>query len=492
MPPDTGEIFTGFEVGTVDAAGNFTLDWVATDLPGFTAAQLVSILTDSDGRYDRFVGLFDDDTTATGTALDDTFELGAGNDAVTGKAGDDLVRKWKAGDLDYYGGGGFDTLSFDRAEGNAVTHLQGAMVNLETGTGRNPMGGRLTLTSVEGVSGTALDDLLLGNNKANQFFSGKGGADTIRGFGGDDAITVDHDFGTVSPSRIIAGGAGFDTLAIYGDGPALVNVLNLNDQAQNTGVFAGGSFTGFESYVFLTPGFTIYGFDVTGTDAAETFRAGPGNDMIDGGGGNDRFTDIGGADVWIGGGGTDRVDYALGFAPVRIDLAAGTGQGGAAQGDSYGGVEDVTGSRGSDSLFGNAAGNRLAGADGNDLLLGRSGEDVLVGGGGRDTMDGGGGSDRFVFFGLFDSGPTHAAADLIRNLQSGIDLIDLRDIDARPGTAADNDFDLVTGAFTAVGQVRVTVQGAASWIELNTVAGGGAEMVIKVTGDVPVEADFLL
>jgi len=102
---------------------------------------------------------------------------------------------------------------------------------------------------------------------------------------------------------------------------------------------------------------------------------------------------------------------------VTINLLAGTGVGGEAQGDKLLGIEGVVGSQFDDTLTGDAAANTLSGHSGNDTLNGGDGNDVLYdyttygygqdndklnGGagndaiysyGGKDVVDGGGGND---------------------------------------------------------------------------------------------------
>jgi Ca2+-binding RTX toxin-like protein len=94
---------------------------------------------------------------------------------------------------------------------------------------------------------------------------------------------------------------------------------------------------------------------------------------------------------------------------VTIDLAAGTGTGGHAEGDTLSSIEKVVGSDFHDRLYGNGAGN---------TLVGRSGNDVLRGGGGNDLLIGGTGRDWFVYknnFGL----------DTVADYQAGIDRFQL-------------------------------------------------------------------
>jgi Cadherin domain/RTX calcium-binding nonapeptide repeat (4 copies) len=99
-----------------------------------------------------------------------------------------------------------------------------------------------------------------------------------------------------------------------------------------------------------------------------------------------------GADTIDGGAGEDFVLYADG-ADKNIDLAAGTGSGGNAQGDVYIDIENVFTNFGDDTLTGNASDNWLSSADGNDILNGGAGNDLLEGGDGNDILNGGADDD---------------------------------------------------------------------------------------------------
>ena len=103
-----------------------------------------------------------------------------------------------------------------------------------------------------------------------------------------------------------------------------------------------------------------------------------------------------GADSLIGGTGTDTADYSGSAAPVDVNLATGTGTGGAAEGDSYTEIENVTGSAFNDTITGDGTDNSLSGGDGDDSLDGGAGNDTLSGGAGNDTLIGGSGADSLV------------------------------------------------------------------------------------------------
>lgn len=120
-----------------------------------------------------------------------------------------------------------------------------------------------------------------------------------------------------------------------------------------------------------------------GNDAA---AGGLGNDTIEGGAGNDLLQGGAGADQLDGGADADTAACLLSPAGVTVDLAAGTGKGGDAEGDVLVGVENVMGSRFNDVLVGDAGENSLSGGNGSDRLAGGAGSDVLRGGLGSDKF----------------------------------------------------------------------------------------------------------
>ncbi|SCZ04710.1 M10 family metallopeptidase [Microvirga guangxiensis] len=122
-------------------------------------------------------------------------------------------------------------------------------------------------------------------------------------------------------------------------------------------------------------------------------------------------------------------------------------------------IEKALGGSGNDTITGNQGANTLRGNAGNDRLVGRSGDDVLVGGSGNDTLYGDSGADRlyggsgadiFRFRAVSDS--LSSARDTIKDFERGVDIIDLRSIDANTNVAGNQ-------AFTFIG--RAAFKGAA-------------------------------
>ncbi|TSD89480.1 calcium-binding protein [Mycobacterium sp. KBS0706] len=153
--------------------------------------------------------------------------------------------------------------------------------------------------------------------------------DTINGFGGDDSLD---------------GGSGGDDVLNGGDGN---DVLNGEDSSWGS----------------------------------------QGNDLLHGGAGADSLRGNGALHDEFG---KDTATYYDSISAVTVDLHAGTGAGGDAEGDTLIAIQNVTGSDFGDTLIGTY---------GNDILRGGGGDDVLSGGLiGRDVFDGGDGVDTVTYF----------------------------------------------------------------------------------------------
>jgi serralysin len=113
----------------------------------------------------------------------------------------------------------------------------------------------------------------------------------------------------------------------------------------------------------------------------------------DGGNGDDYLNGGAGADNLQGGSGYDWASYSSSMSGVTINLAAGTGTGGEAEGDTLAGIENINGSAFADTIYGGNAYEAFYGNGGSDFLYGLGGNDVLDGGDGDDYLYGGTGAD---------------------------------------------------------------------------------------------------
>lgn len=140
-----------------------------------------------------------------------------------------------------------------------------------------------------------------------------------------------------------------------------------------------------------------------GNEVANVLTGNAGSDTLEGAGGNDILFGGTGADVLDGGEGADFARYAFSTSGVTINLNAGSGSGGEAQGDTLISIEHVSGSEHDDDLTGDpfnanqihglGGADTLTGMGGHDFMLGGAGDDHLFGGTGRDVMRGNAGAD---------------------------------------------------------------------------------------------------
>lgn len=242
---------------------------------------------------------------------------------------------------------------------------------------------------------------VFGNNNSNKL-AGTSLADLMFGLAGDDTLDA------AGGNDVILAGAGND-IVLAGDG---------NDTAD------GGS-----------------GNDaVDGGAGNDLLLGGAGLDTVAGGADNDTLIGGAGADVLDGGDGNDTATYLTSGAAVKVDLSAGTGLGGEAEGDKLSGIENVVGSFFNDLLTGSAGANSLSGGVGND---------TIAGGSGADSMSGGPGSDAFVFGGLAEAA---TGTDVITDFRAaapaaGGDRLDISDLVAEFVGAPAALADLVTQGF---------------------------------------------
>ena len=283
----------------------------------------------------------------TGGAGNDVIDAGAGDDTVDAGAGDDIVTGGAGADT-LHGGTGTDILSYALSNAAVAVDLQ-----LGTGLGGDAQGD--VVDGFEELQGSALADTLLGTS-ANDILRGGAGDDILRGRGGAD---------------VLDGGAGIDT-ADYAASASAVHI-DLDAGTASGGDAQGDTLIAIERAV--------------GSAHDDWFKAAASGSMLDGGTGDDLFVASTGADTLIGGAGSDTVDYAASTTAVTVDLAAGTGSGGSAEGDTLSGIEDVLGSAYADRLTGNAGANLLTGGAGDDTLAGLGAADTLYGGAGFDTLD---------------------------------------------------------------------------------------------------------
>lgn len=281
------------------------------------------------------------------------------------------------------------------------------------------------------VIGTQTGDTIKGNSDDNTLdgqagdddFFGTDGSDTIIGGQGFDSLDYTFLTGAITLKAlgvIDKGELGIDTVQVESitSNSEYINVIDASDSTTKsiTVDLAANLLT-----VTDIGSFNVFNFkDVIGTSLADSIKGNALNNYLDGKSGNDTLIGEVGADTLIGGVGTDTLiggvgadtlqggsdsdtaSYAFGSAAITVNLTAGTGTQGEANGDVLLDIENVTGSAFADNITGNNLANtldggmgadNLSGGGGNDSLLGGDGIDNLIGGAGADNLNGGNGTD---------------------------------------------------------------------------------------------------
>ncbi len=192
---------------------------------------------------------------------------------------------------------------------------------------------------------------------------------------------------------------------------------------------------------------------LTGDEGVNHIDGNDGTDIINAGAGDDRVRGGAGADVMEGGEGNDTLSYVSSNAGVTLDLAAGTGSGGHAQGDTFSGFEEVLGSAHADTITGSAGVDRVALGAGDDIVNASAGGDRLWAGFGTDALVFDTSSDAYSITRIEDAGRTANSAYQYNYLYQVEDVatgeIDhVRDFERLEFT--DGVFDTVAGEFDLI------------------------------------------
>ena len=156
---------------------------------------------------------------------------------------------------------------------------------------------------------------------------------------------------------------------------------------------------------------------IYGGEGNDTLNSSAGDDVLDGGIGNDtyRFNSNAalGADTVTDSAGIDEISFAGSRNNVSVSLGSKAPQIVNANSTltlaTSSSIENLQGGDGNDTLTGNSLANELSGGLGNDVLIGL---------GGDDNVDGGSGNDTYLF-----NTNSHLAADIISD-EAGVDRLD--------------------------------------------------------------------
>ena len=333
-----------------------------------------------------------------------TADGGDGNDFLMGTLGNDTL----------IGGTGLDTASFATAfNGGSTT---GVTVDLNAqGSAQNTVAaGTDTLTGIENLIGSQLDDTLTGNADANVIEGGLGN-DTLIGGAGNDTASYAGSLVGVTASLALQGaaqntnGAGVDTLSGFQDllgsafndsltGDATENVVSggagddmLNPGANTAGtvdLLDGGTGADTASFAGYTAGVTatlngaadgtaaIGGGAIAALRSIENLTGGDGNDVLTGDANANVIEGGLGDDVLTGGAGVDTLSFS-GATGVTVNLATLTAQNTGVGNDTISGFENIRTGAGSDAVTGDANDNVFVDGGGADTYTGAAGSDTV-------------------------------------------------------------------------------------------------------------------
>lgn len=398
----------------------------------------------------------------TGTTARDLIWGQGGGDQITAGLGDDFVQAGSGndtifasvndGDDIYDGGTGTDTYVM-------TSTAAAANVDLSAGTASSSDTGTDQLISIENVTGSSGDNILVGSNGSNTL-TGNGGNDQITGLGGGDTldggIGNDTFFFTIGDGNdSYVGGTGSDTIDL--SGITGNTTINLASGFSNGTQIGSDSLTGIENVIGGSGNDTI-----TGNTQANVFRGGAGNDSISAGNGNDTFVAVAGDgnDNYNGQGGTDTLDLSgiTTSVTVRLDLGTATG-----------------------SQIGNDTLNNI------EQVVGGSAGDFITAGTAPELLTGNGGADTFFFRSVGAAGSGAGSRTIITDFVQGSDVIDLTFIDSVVGGVNDAfTFDSTVNAgsgLVAAGQIGFYISGGNTIIEGNISGDPGAvDFQIELTG----------
>ncbi|MGB2199841.1 MAG: hypothetical protein ACPH5G_00745 [Pseudooceanicola atlanticus] len=442
-----------------------------------------------------------------GNGGDDLMIGSNGNDSLYGDSGDD----------DLYGGNQADLLSGDSGDDY-----------LNAGNGHDFLYGGYGSDSMYGGDG---NDTLFGGGGIRDLYYGGSGDDDFHIYANQTSpiTTVDFYGGDGYDQLFLRGGAGvfdFTELNISnveeivfnetGDSTMILSskeidagyellsvtidgfsggsnaenkvVVNIED-AYNSGNLDLSAWI-FQDWQVAWDSIEIYGTDedqeIIGTSQNDIIEAGPGQDTVYGGSGDDVFLDLESAapshvDVYYGGAGIDTVVDGTGYEPtVTFNLATGQQVISSGVRDLYYGIENLS-AGGSASIIGSNGANHLIGISGsiansaNDID-GGNGNDTIEGGLGNDTLRGGGGVNEIYGDSGDDDLGFKSNTFTAGNIFDGGEGTDLFDYSAFSGNYEVN---LGSGTFAREGG------GSASTLASieNVSAGSGDDSIIGDSGD---------
>lgn len=365
-------------------------------LTGTDGSDTLTGFDDQDDSIDGGAGI----DTLSGLDGNDTLDGGIGADTIFGGDGDDTINDTGTAGAGQFSVTGFllDDFTILDSDGNesisqddtTPAPIDGGSITFNPSDPVNPQSISLVITDDDGF----FDDGFIEQGAANSFsqlaFDVTIGGQTFPAtsvaepeFQGTDENGITYFFVALNvnaPDGPLDGGD---------DNQGLLRIV-ITTELPPVGVtvdFVAASDGPAVEYTTLF----VEGDLIDGGAGNDTINAGLEDDSVTGGADSDRIAGNEGADTLDGGDGIDTADYTSSAAGVTVDLGAGTGVGGDAEGDVLSNFEDLIGSAQADSLTGDGGANSIGGGDGADTIDGGGGADQLDGGDGNDVLisDGG-------------------------------------------------------------------------------------------------------
>ncbi|MEQ1867647.1 MAG: VCBS domain-containing protein, partial [Micropepsaceae bacterium] len=247
------------------------------------------------------------------------FIAGSGSDLISGGTHSDIIRGGDGND-EIEGGAGSNQLFGEGGTDDTVSYRHsewGVYVRLANGTAvSNPFNGTPTqdqndeLSSFEHVTGSAFEDVLIGDS-GNNILLGLDGTDSLEGGDGADELHGGD-------------GDGFDLASYINSGEEVT--VDLSTGFGNGGQATGDTLFGIESVAGSFHGDTLTGKDddlvFAGTDSLSGYG---GVDTLDGRGGNDFLDGGSDNDFLLGGSGDDTAIFSFGRGEYSITYSDAPG-----------------------------------------------------------------------------------------------------------------------------------------------------------------------
>jgi Ca2+-binding RTX toxin-like protein len=370
-------------VANGDAAGD-----IIQGFTNFIGSANGDVVQGNGTRGESIFGAGGNDNLSGGDGkFSDTLDGGEGNDNLYGgNGGDKLI-----------GGAGEDTADYGGASG-VTTGIKITLGKNGTATASGGEAAGDVLTGIEHVSGSGFDDILSGNELANELY-GNDGEDKLAGNAGDDTLVGGEDNDT------LIGGAGADILDGGNDNDTISYALSVagvivnlttpgdyftpGDPDSGRNLLTGSAQTGGDAQ-----GDKLWSIEnVVGSKFGDMLTAINATQFLDGGAGDDVIAAADG-EILLGGAGID----TLSFAALGTGISAGLTK----QGKANSARNDVTGGANNGEVaegYNAAEFENLIGGSNNDDLVGNASANIIEGGAGADDLDGNGGVDTVSYAG---------------------------------------------------------------------------------------------